>query len=285
MTPAVFIPEISLTQAVLLGLIEGFTEFLPISSTAHLIVAQKLMGLETVNSFFTVVVQLGAILAVIVYFFQKILLLMKESLAYLFSSTQKKSFDTLPTGILILLASLPVLLIGFLIRNQMDSLHNSLSVIAIMSISVGVLLAIAEWYSKRKVSRTTLRANESVEQTPKSKLFLMGLFQILALLPGASRSGTAIAGGLFAGLSFSTALEFSFLLSIPALLVAGGYEVLSAVQTPPTTDVLLMTLIGSVVAFVSALVSIKFLLATVRRLGFIPFVVYRIVFGIAILLL
>lgn len=113
----------------------------------------------------------------------------------------------------------------------------------------------------------------------------MGLWQIIALLPGASRSGTVIAGGLFAGLSFQHALEYSFLLSIPALLAAGAFELLSAIQTPPDSEILLMTAIASVVAFCSALISIRFLLTSVRNLGFMPFVLYRIVFGVAILFL
>lgn len=259
-------------QSIILGLIEGFTEFLPISSTAHLIVAQKLMGLGEVNEFFTTVVQLGAILAVIVYFFGKIRKLFLDLVVY----AKKPAGQSIPIAIWLLIATMPVLVIGFLIRHKISSIHNSIPLIAFMSIAIGVVLAIAQWYSKRK--KTNLLPTHY-------QLLSMGLWQVLALLPGASRSGTVIAGGLFAGLSFQDALEYSFLLSIPALLAAGGFELLSAIKTPPTSDVLMMTAVAFVVAFIAALVSIKFLLASVRKLGFLPFVVYRIIFGILILFL
>lgn len=261
----------TLEQASILGVIEGLTEFLPISSTAHLIVAQKLMGIEVVNEFFTTVVQLGAILAVVVYFSAKICRLIAEGITYCRNPRQR----SVPLLVWLKLATIPLLIAGFLIRDQIALLHNSLTVIAISSIGVGILLAIAEQIARRRHTHT--------KATPR-ELLLMGCWQVLALIPGASRSGTAIAGGLLSGLSFKAALEYSFLLSIPALLAAGAYELLKLQHTPLPTELLWVTLWGTIVAFGSALVAIHVLLVLVRRIGFLPFVIYRIAFGLWILL-
>jgi undecaprenyl-diphosphatase len=248
----------TLLQSILLGLIEGFTEFLPISSTAHLIVAQKFLGLSQINEFFTTVVQMGAVLAVVAYFYSSIL---------------KLSFKKIMA---LLLASLPVLGIGFLLRHQIANLHSSIPLIAFTSIAIGIVLAISQWYSKNQKKKNSVSTKSLVK---------MGLWQVIALLPGASRSGSVIAGGLFAGISFDDALKYSFLLSIPALLVAGGYELFTSLGNGIPQNIITSTAVGTLAAFLSALISIKFLITSVRKLGFTPFVIYRILFGILILIL
>lgn len=263
-------------QAIFLGLIEGVTEFLPISSTAHLIVASKVIGLQSPSLFFDTVVQLGALGAVIVYFWKKLITLCKETISYLSqvaSGSVRMTPSNVPMGMSILMATVPVLFAGFLLRKKIETIHESLLVIAVMSISVGVLLAFAQ----RKAAR-----NQQKDVQPKS-IIAMGLYQVLALIPGTSRSGIVIAGGLFEGLTFSQALEYSFFMSVPALGAAGVYELLSSLKTHPSTDIVIATAIGSLVSFLSALGVIHFLLTWVKKIGFMPFVIYRILFGIAVL--
>lgn len=269
----------TIIQSIILGAIEGVTEFLPISSTAHLIVAQKLMGLADVSLFFDTVVQLGALLALIIYFYKKILSYVQESVSYMqyHLSHPKAGVDvsTIPTGISMLVATLPVLVVGFLFRKRIEVFHNSLPLIAFMSIAVALLLFLAERMAK----------HASAKKVGAKHIVSMGVGQVLALIPGTSRSGIVIASGIFSGLDFSQAVEFSFLLSIPALGVAGLYELLSAIKTHPSSDVLLMTMIATVVSCLSALGVIHGLLQWVKKHGFGPFIIYRILFGLAILML
>ncbi len=260
----------TILQSIILGLIEGFTEFLPISSTAHLIVAQKLMGLGEVNEFFTTVVQLGALAGLIWFERRKLLEIISELLSSLkdFSSFTKSR--TFAIGI----ATIPVLIIGFLVRKHVHELQNSIPLIAFMSIAIGIVLFAAQ----------KMAGKEPKEKVGLKALFVMGCFQVIAIIPGTSRSGITAAGGAFQKMTLPQALEYSFLLSIPALLAAGGFELLSAMKSHPSGDVLMMTLIAFAVAFISAILSIKFLLASVRKVGFAPFVIYRILFAIAILI-
>jgi undecaprenyl-diphosphatase len=263
----------TIIDSIILGLIEGITEFLPISSTAHLIVAQKLMGLGEINEFFTTVVQLGALGGLIYYERIKLLSVCTEFFQSLREMPKSKIQNT--TGFAIGVATLPVLVIGFLVRKQVSHLQNSIPLIAFMSITIGIVLLAAQWYAG-KVKK---------EHVGMKELFIMGLFQVIAIIPGTSRSGITAAGGAFQKMTLAQALEYSFLLSIPALLAAGGYELLSAIKMHPSGDILMMTGIASLVAFVSALASITFLLASVRKVGFTPFVIYRITFAIALFFL
>jgi undecaprenyl-diphosphatase len=265
----------TLVHALILGLIEGITEFLPISSTAHLIVASKMLGLNEISPFFTIVVQLGALCAVVLYFWKKLWLIAKDTLSYLQqlgTGKIKPSEQNLPVGLSITMASLPIFVVGFLLRHQVDRLHNSLFLIALTSIAVAVLLYAAQKSAAAQDKKVTAR-----------NIISMGLYQVLALFPGTSRSGIVIAGGLFEGLSFKQALEYSFLMSVPALGVAGLYELIQAVEIKPDAALLQMTAVATLVAFISALAVIHGLLKWVRKIGFTPFVLYRIVFGIVVL--
>jgi len=262
-------------QAIILGLIEGCTEFLPISSTAHLIVAQKLMGLGQVNEFFTTVVQLGALGGLIYFEREKIVSILTELFASIKQISNDKFLITKTRGFALGVATLPVLVVGFLVRKHISQLQNSIPLIAFMSIAVAFVLYAAQRFAGK----------ERKEKVGIKELFIMGVFQVLAIIPGTSRSGITAAGGAFQKMTLAQALEYSFLLSIPALLAAGGFEMLSAIKTHPTGDILMMTGIATIVAFISAIISIKFFLDTVRKVGFMPFVIYRIIFGIAVLLL
>ncbi len=262
-------------QAVILGLVEGITEFLPVSSTAHLLVLQKAFVLSSPSLFFDVVVQLGALGAVIVYFHKKILQLSRDTFAFISQVARGEVTVTpqnLPMGLTILVATLPVFALGFLLRRQIEMLHTSMLVIAFMSITVGLLLALAQKQSQKEGGK--IRAKN---------IITMGLYQILALIPGTSRSGIIIAGGLFEGLSFSQALEYSFLMGIPSLGGAGLFELISAAKEGINQTLLFPTIVATAVSFVSAMIVIHFLLKWVRKVGFMPFVYYRILFGIVAL--
>jgi undecaprenyl-diphosphatase len=263
----------TILQALILGIIEGITEFLPVSSTAHLIVAQKLFGLESVNEFFTVVVQLGAIAGLIVAERKKLAQIVREFASSL--GTRRQSLASTQAAQLAI-ATIPILIVGFLIKDQVDMLQNNLSLIAFMSISVAMVFVLAEWFSKRQ--------NASYQSPATSRqLFIMGLFQIISLIPGTSRSGITAAGGAFQQMTLSQALEYSFLLSIPALLAAGGYEILKTIQTPMDSAIILPTLIATIVAFISSIIAIEWLRRIVRTVGFTPFVIYRFLFAAVIL--
>ncbi|HSW89529.1 MAG TPA: undecaprenyl-diphosphate phosphatase [Patescibacteria group bacterium] len=252
-------------QSLILGAIEGFTEFLPISSTAHLLVGQRLLGLAQTSAFFTTVVQLGALGG----------LLVEERMALLRIIKQVGKTTLLEMeGVKLLLASVPVLIVGFAIRKHIDSIQSDFAIIAVMSIAVAFLLLLAQW----KASHSTVQKAVSLKD-----YLVMGIFQVIAILPGTSRSGIVASAGMLSGLSFVQAMEQSFLLSIPALILAGGYEMLKVFHSGVEGSILAPTLIATVVAFATAIVSISWLRRTVNKVGFMPFIIYRILFGIFVL--
>lgn len=259
----------TLLQAILLGFIEGITEFLPVSSTAHLLVAQRLLGISTPSEFFTVIVQLGAIAGLIVSEFSTLKTIITEFLKSLSKPEQVK--ETM--AVKLALGSIPIILVGFLLKDTVSYFHSNFLLIAVLSVVVGVFLLIAERMAGKKEVAVGHR-----------QLLIMGVFQSIALLPGTSRSGITAAGGMVQGMTLSQALEYSFLLSIPALLLAGLYEMISLRDTVLEPGLLPLTLLASVVAFGCAIGSISFLRASVRRLGFLPFVLYRFAFALFILI-
>lgn len=262
----------NLFQTIFLGLVEGVTEFLPVSSTAHLLLVQRFFGITSPSLFFDVIVQLGAIAAVVVYFHKKLWRLSVEAVMYVQDLAAGKitvTPENLPIGLSLLVATLPIFFIGFILRKKIAVIHESMLIIAIMSIAVGLFLAWAQTRARKEAKVITSR-----------NILVMGLYQVLALIPGTSRSGISVAGGLFDGMTFSQALEYSFLLGVPALTGAGIFELLSALKDGVDSAIVVPTLIATLIAFVSALVVIHFLLKFVKKVGFMPFVIYRILFGI-----
>lgn len=261
-------------QAVILGLVEGITEFLPVSSTAHLIIGQRLLGMPTVSEFFTTVVQLGALGGLVWQERIQLQSILKEcidgSLKLQNSKTKFQNTRFVRIGI----ATLPVLVVGFLLKDFVSAVHSNLSLIAFMSVAIGLVLFVAEKMAG-KVDKKSVGLKE---------LVVMGIFQVISLVPGTSRSGITAAGGAFQKMSISQALEYSFLLSIPALSLAGIYEILKFAGNPVGTEILFPTLIGTIAAFVSSILAIEWLRSTVKRIGFTPFVLYRLAFAVFILL-
>ena len=249
-------------HSVILGLVEGATEFLPISSTGHLIVVSQWLGMEQTegNKAFEVIIQLAAILAVVANY--------KERFTFKHTRLWCQVF----------IAFLPVAAVGFLFRHQIKELF-SVSVVATMFIVGGVIFLITE-----KVIKGKKASVEQLEDLSFRQASWIGLAQIFALIPGTSRAGSTIVGALFVGLSRKASAEFSFLLALPVMMAASGYDLLSSYKTF-SGELLLPLIIGFVVAFVSAFVAMKLFLVFLDKFTFVAFGWYRIVFGVLLLFL
>jgi undecaprenyl-diphosphatase len=257
----------SILEAIILGLVEGITEFLPISSTGHLILTRDLLGLhgDAVDRQL-IIIQGAAILAVVWEFRQKLF-----STAFtLHSSPVSRRFL-----LNLFIVSIPLGVLGLLFEDQIKALLFNPVTVAIALIVGGVIIL---WAERRKHEE---RVTDVDQLTWKDSLKL-GLFQALALIPGTSRSGATIIGGLLTGLSRRTAAEFSFFAALPALIAATLYEIYKARDEFAGTD-LTPLIVSCVVSFISALLATKFLLRIVSRFSFAGFAWYRIAFGAIIL--
>ena len=269
-------------EAILLGVIQGLTEFLPISSTAHLLVARKLMGHENPNDAFTTVIQLGTLIAVLVYFARDIarltLAVLRDFATFGFGSTHDSKLAWL-----IVLGTVPVVLVGSIFKRAIKSNFYDAASMGAVAIAFALLMLASEvWTAIRKVDLGKVDSDER-DITYREALWV-GLWQCLALMPGASRSGTTITAGLFAGLSRPAAARFSFLLSLPAVLGAGvkelydeRHELLASQEQ--AAPLILATVVSAVVGYLS----IAFLLGFLKRYSLIAFAVYRLILGGAIL--
>lgn len=281
----------TILQAIILGVVQGLTEFIPISSTAHLVFASRLIGLyngidATLRAEQTTatiaVIQLGTLLAVLIYFARDIinitLAFVRDHVALLSGKRRVNGSVQLSPdawlGWLVILGSIPVAAVGLLFKHQIEgTFTKNLWVIATMMIVVAVLLAIAEFVGKRE---------RSMEQLGISDALAVGFAQVLALIPGSSRSGSTIMGGLFGGLTRETAARFSFLLSIPAIAASGVLELKEAIhKLPPGTHLPLV--VATIVSGVIGYASIWFLLRFLRTHSTGVFIVYRLLVGAAIL--
>jgi undecaprenyl-diphosphatase len=278
-------------EAVLLGIIQGLTEFLPISSTAHLLVARKLLGHEKPEDAFTVVIQLGTLVAVFVYFRTEIGHMLKGLAADIRARKLASTPDS-RLGWLIVLGTVPAVVVGFTYKKDLKRDFFNPESIAVVSIVFALLMLGAEWWAHRRVKRG-LAPREETQITWLDALWV-GVWQACALMPGGSRSGTTITGGLLAGLARSAAARFSFLLSLPVILGAGlkelydEYKKLRAPQEgEPASlfasgDDVAALVVGTLVSFVVGYFAIAFLLNFLKRYSMAVFVVYRILLGITI---
>lgn len=276
-----------LIEAIVLGAVQGITEFLPISSTAHLLFARTLMGHTNPDDAFTVVVQLGTLVAVFAYFRADIVRLAKGWLADLRARKVGSNPDG-RTAWLIILGSVPVVVVGFAFKTWLKRTFFNLPALGVVAIVFALLMLAAELYAKRRKSAP----REEGDVTWKDSLWV-GLWQALALMPGGSRSGTTITAGLFAGLSRPAAAKFSFLLSLPAILGAGlkelydEYKKLKHPDGPPSLfasggDVAALV-VGTAVSAVVGYLAIAWLLRFLKRYSTVAFVGYRLGFGAVVL--
>lgn len=247
----------TLFDALILGALEGVTEFLPISSTGHLILASQLLGLEQTNAHkaFEVAIQLGSILAVLFLYTKKLL---QDKILWL-----KIAVAFLPAGAL-----------GFLFYKQIKALFG-VETVSIMLIAGGIVFLLFEYLRKDKA----IDAGKDIKELSMKQAFIVGIFQSLSMIPGTSRSGATLIGGLLMGLNRKSAAEFSFLLAIPTMIIATAYDLFKH-RNEMVVDDYFMLSIAFVTAFVFALATVKLFIAFVSRHTFIPFAIYRIIIGI-----
>ena len=251
----------TIIQAIILGIVEGITEFLPISSTGHLILISRLFGISDSNftKSFEIVIQFGAILAVVVLYWKR-----------LFSSktTWKK----------VLTAFLPTAIIGFLLYKILKQYLLSNVAIVLWALFLGgVLLIVFEIWYKKKTDNQTSEINYK-------KSFLTGLAQSLAIIPGVSRSGATIIGGLLMGISRQSIVEFSFLLAIPTMAAATGYDLLKSAGSF-SFDQFYLLVLGFIISFIVAMLSIKWFIGYIKNHSFISFGIYRIIVALVFYIL
>ena len=268
-------------HAILLGIVEGFSEFLPISSTGHLTVVEKLLGYPIDDAgitAFTAIIQVGAIAAAIIYFLRDIVRLAVAWFRGLVSKEARSNVDyRLGWGVIV--GSIPIAIVGLALQKIIEGGLRNLWVVAAALILWSVVLWFADRASVQSAPRGTPRGEESM--TVMDALIL-GLWQCVALIPGVSRSGATISGGLFRGIDRVTATRWSFFLGIPALLAAGGLQAVKASKSISETVGWGATAIGTVVAFVVAYASIAWLLRFVAHNRFTAFVIYRVLAGLAV---
>lgn len=273
--------------AIILGLIEGATEFIPVSSTGHLIIVREIFGInEAAGLSFDAVLQLATTLALIVYFWKDIL----DLIHTFFDLVSKRNIDGKDKVLFfaILIGTIPAVIFGLLLENQMATAFRNVNLVAITLILGSGLFALAQYVSKSVYqSGTAWSPNGSSVLKPLSiaKGITIGFFQVLALFPGISRSGATISGGLLTGLSKDDAVRFSFLLSIPILLGSGLKKLIEIRHDVFTTGYGTSLLLGSVVAFVVGLLSIRFLIKYLKNHDLNFFIYYRIALSMAIFLL
>lgn len=249
-------------DSIILGIIEGFTEFLPISSTGHLIVASEFLNLEqtSINTAYEVIIQFAAILAVILNY------------------PSKFSLQHIELWKKIILAFIPIGAVGFVFSKQIKALF-SIEIVAIMFIIGGVIFLIVEKYYRKKEHLI-----DDVEKVTYKQALYIGLAQIFALIPGTSRAGSTIIGAILVGLNRKASAEFSFLLALPVMCATTGYDIVKHYEDFTQSNLITLG-IGFVIAFIVAFMTIKLFLKFLENFTFVAFGIYRIIFGLLLLLI
>jgi undecaprenyl-diphosphatase len=257
-------------HAIYLALLQGLTEFLPISSSAHLILMPRLLGWTDQGLAFDVAVHVGTLAAVLAYFRTEVAQLLS---AWLRSLGTRETDADARLAWFVILGTIPAAVLGLLLHDVIETRLRSPLVIAATTIGFGVLLGVTDWLGRQRRDEHALRVGDVI---------MIGLAQALALVPGTSRSGITMTAGLALGMTRSAAARFSFLLSIPLIMMAGAYETLKLVQQAGPVD-WLDILIGAAVSAISAWLCIHFFLKLIERIGMLPFVVYRLLLGAVLL--
>jgi undecaprenyl-diphosphatase len=274
---------LNLIEAIVLGIVQGLTEFLPISSTGHLTLAGKFMNLISEKNpehwtAFIAVIQLGTMLAILVYFWKDLWNIVNDF--FLDNLQNRKKFSEQSAnskiGWLIIIGSIPVVIFGLSFKHVIEgTLTKNLYVISFSLIILAIILAIAEKTAKFKKDINDITVFDSI---------IIGIAQAFALIPGSSRSGTTITGGLFVGLKRDVAARFSFLLSIPAVFASGMLELYESLKFL-NADMLINLIVSTIVSGLCGYLAIDFLLKFLKKNSTFVFIYYRIVLGVAILIL
>lgn len=279
----------SIIEAIIIAIVEGLTEFLPVSSTGHMIIAQSLLGIESSEfvKAFTVIIQFGAILSVIVLYWKRFFRLNKDIPESAKGSFLKTLFYKYDFYWKLLAGFIPAAVLGLIFNKKIDELLESVQVVAVMLVLGGVLmLFVDKWFN---------RPEEGEQKISYKNAFLIGLYQCIAMIPGVSRSMITIVGGMTRGLSRKNAAEFSFFLAVPTMAAATAYKFYKLIKVPDggtfdfdftlVVDNMATLIIGNVVAFIVALLAIKFFIGFVTKYGFKLFGWYRIIVGVILLVL
>jgi undecaprenyl-diphosphatase len=262
----------NLVQAMILGVVQGITEFLPISSSAHLLITRRLFGISENESYliFDAILHLATALVITLYFFDDI----KKIVTPLFGTYITERRKSLKIITLIIIASIPAIVIGFSLEDYLTSSLRGISVIVVTLVIGAILLILAEKLSKKV-------RGKSKEQLSWGQALMIGFFQTLALIPGMSRSGSTLSGGVFMGLSKIEATKFAFLLGLPVLYGVGGIKLMQSFSVPGVAADLIIA--GSIAAIVSGYISVKVLMYIVREKTLTWFAGYRIILAAVLL--
>ncbi len=262
-------------QAIIIAIVEGLTEFLPISSTGHMIIAQKILGVAPGDfiSLFTVNIQFGAILSVLVLYWKRFIAPLKTTLVE--GSLYKKFLHRYDFYLKLLVAVLPAAVLGLLLNDYINSMLESVVIVAVSLVLGGIVLVFVDNWFKKPV-------DDQLISYPKA--FIIGVFQVISMIPGVSRAAATIIGGLTQKLTRKNAAEFSFFLAVPTMLGASLLEMYKKYEMISSADLKIL-LIGNVVAFFVAMAAIKGFISFLSNHGFKAFGYYRIVVGLVILIL
>lgn len=255
----------NIVQSIIIGIVEGITEFIPISSTGHMIIAEKLLGIkeDEFTKMFTVAIQLGAILAVVVLYWKKFF-----------------DFKNLHFYFKLIIGIIPAIILGLFFADKIDEMMGSTLIIALAILLGGVVLIFIDQFFKNPTVT-------SEKQVTYGKSFTIGIWQCLAMIPGMSRSAASIIGGMQQRLTRSAAAEFSFFLAVPTMIAATGYKLFKHYTHGGgfTGEQIKLLLIGNIVAFVVALLAIKFFIEFLKKHGFRVWGIYRVAVGLILLIL
>ncbi|WP_223690542.1 undecaprenyl-diphosphate phosphatase [Leifsonia poae] len=275
-------------NAIILGLVQGLTEFLPVSSSAHIRIVGELLGTGAdPGARFTAIIQLGTEAAVLLYFWKDIVRIIGRWFRSLFGKVPRNDPDA-KMGWLVIIGSVPIVVLGVLFQDRIETTFRSLWIVAVTLIVFGILLGIADYVGSKTRRLRELTWGHGI---------IFGFAQALALIPGVSRSGGTITAGLFMGYQRRAAARYSFLLALPAVFGSGFYQLYKAVKEPCTQALAAAntctievfgpgeTVVATIVAFLVGLVVIAFFMGYISRRSFLPFVIYRVVLGVVLIVL
>ena len=260
-------------EAVVLGIVQGLTEFLPISSSAHLLILSQVFGWDDPGAAFTAVTQIGTELAVIIYFRREIAAILR-AWARSFTHAEARHDPDARMGWLVIIGTIPIAVLGLLFKDQIETAFRNLWLVALMLIDFGLILGVADALGARVKTERDLTVRDGI---------LYGLAQSLALIPGVSRSGATISAGLAMGYTRASAARYAFLLAIPAVLMSGLFEARKISGEPNVSWG--PTLLATIIAFSVGFAVIAWLMKWLTTRSYLPFVIYRVALGLLVMLL
>jgi undecaprenyl-diphosphatase len=254
-------------QSFLLGIVQGLTEFIPVSSTAHLLISQTILKIPADDAMFSflVIVQLGTLVSLFAFYWKDLLAIVKATLDF------RRLTPERDLGIYIIVATIPALIVGYLLKDAVEVLFKQPMLEAsIRLFSAAILLTLAEWLTKKDRTLNSITWLDAL---------IIGLFQVIAVFPGASRSGSTISGGMFRGFDRPSAARFAFLMSVPVMLAAGGYQMLDVIKMPDLGQFLPLLAVGFITAAIVGWFAIKWLIGYLSKHSLYVFAVYCAVVG------